>query len=186
MQTDLNWSPVVVAVRAASNPDGLADAVKAALREADAAVPVFRVNTVEDVVARSMAQPRLYTLLLGAFAVVAVALAAVGLYGLISFTVAQRAHEMGIRVALGASRSEIVRLVLGEGIALAAIGTALGIAGGLAATRALVGLMAGVQPNDPVTFVVVAATLLACAALASYVPARRAAATDPLAALRAE
>jgi len=87
---------------------------------------------------------------------------------------------------LGASRSEIVRLVLGEGVALAVVGTAIGIAGGLAATRALVGLMAGIQPNDPLTFVVVALTLLACAVLASYVPARRAAAADPLAALRAE
>ena len=186
MQTDLNWSPVVVAVRAASNPDGLADAVKAALRAADPAVPVFRINTVEDVIARSMAQPRLYTLLLGAFAVAAVALAAVGLYGLIAFSVAQRSHEMGIRVALGASRSEIVRLVLGEGVALAVVGTVIGVAGGLAATRALMGLMAGIQPNDPLTFVFVAALLLACAVLASYVPARRAAAANPLAALRSE
>ena len=133
-----------------------------------------------------MAQPRLYTLLLGAFAVAAVALAAVGLYGLIAFSVAQRSHEMGIRVALGASRSEIVRLVLGEGVALAVVGTVIGVAGGLAATRALVGLMAGIQPNDPLTFVVVATLLLACAVVASYVPARRAAAADPLTALRAE
>jgi len=133
-----------------------------------------------------MAQPRLYTSLLGAFAVAAVVLAAVGLYGLISFSVAQRAHEMGIRVALGASRSEIVRLVLGEGVGLAVAGTAIGVAGGLAATRALVGLMAGIQPNDPLTFAVVATMLLVCACLASYVPARRAAAADPLMALRAE
>src|SRR4030095_12113985 len=129
---------------------------------------------------------RLYTLLLGAFALAALVLAAVGLYGLIAFSVAQRAHEMGIRVALGASRPEILRLVLGEGVGLAAVGTAIGVAAGLAATRALVGLMAGIQPNDPLTFALVAAMLLTCAALASYVPARRAAAADPLAALRAE
>jgi putative ABC transport system permease protein len=186
MQTDLTWSAVVLVARTAANPAGLADAAKAALRDADPNVPVSRVNTVEDVIARSMAEPRLYTFLLGAFAFAAVTLAAVGLYGLISFSVAQRAHEMGIRVALGASRSEIVRLVLGEGVGLAAAGTAIGVVGGLAATRALVGLMAGVQPNDPATFAIVAIVLLTCAAVASYVPARRAAAADPLAALRAE
>ena len=186
MQTGLNWSSVVLAVRAVSSPAGLADAVKAAVRAADPGVVAVRVNTVEEVIARSMAQPRLYTLLVGAFAVTAVVLAAVGMYGLISFSVAQRSHEMGIRVALGASRSEIVRLVLREGVGLAGLGTALGIAAGLAATQALVGLMAGVQPNDPATFAIVAAVLLACATCASYMPARRAAAADPLAALRAE
>ena len=186
MQTDLTWPFAVLVARAAANPGGLAGAVKAALRDADPNVPLSRVNTVDDVIARSVAQPRLYTFLLNAFAFTAVALAAVGLYGLISFSVAQRAHEMGIRVALGAEKSEIVRLVLGEGVTLAAVGTVIGVAGGLAATRALVGLMAGIQPNDPATFVIVATMLLACAALASYVPARRAAAADPLAALRAE
>jgi putative ABC transport system permease protein len=186
MQTDLNWSSLVLVARTVANPAGLADAAKAALRDADPNVPVFRVNTVEDVIARSMAQPRLYTLLIGAFAIAAVVLAAVGLYGLIAFSVAQRSHEMGIRVALGASRPEILRLVLGEGIGLAALGTAIGVAGGLAGTRVLVGLMAGIQPNDPLTFASVAAMLLACASLASYVPARRAAAADPLASLRAE
>jgi putative ABC transport system permease protein len=186
MQSDLAWPFAVLVVRAASNPGGLADAVKAALREADPNVPLSRINTVDTVIARSMAQPRVYTLLLSAFAVAAVVLAAVGLYGLIAFSVAQRSHEMGIRAALGASRPELVRLVLGEGVGLAAVGTAIGVAGGLAATRALVGLMAGIQPNDPLTFALVAAMLLTCAALASYVPARRAAAVDPLAALRAE
>jgi putative ABC transport system permease protein len=185
MQTDLNWSAVLVA-RTAANPEGLADAVKAALRDVDPNVPLSRVSTVDTVIARSMAQPRVYTLLLGAFAVAAVVLAAVGLYGLIAFSVAQRSHEMGIRAALGASRPELLRLVLREGVGLAAVGTAIGIAGGLAATRALVGLMAGIQPNDPLTFAVVAVMLLTCAVLASYVPARRAAAADPLAALRAE
>jgi putative ABC transport system permease protein len=186
MQTGLNWAPVVLAVRAVSNPAGLADAVRAAVRDANPGVVVSQVSTGDDVVARSMAQPRLYTLLLGAFAVAAVMLAAVGLYGLIAFSAAQRSHEMGIRVALGASRSEILRLVLREGVGLAVLGTALGVAGGLAATRALVGLVAGIEPNDPATFAIVTLVLLACATLASYVPARRAATVDPLAALRAE
>jgi putative ABC transport system permease protein len=182
----LKWSSVVLVARTAANPTGLVDAAKAAVRAADPNVPVSRVNTMEDVIARSMAQPRLYTLLLGAFAAAAVVLAAVGLYGLVAFSAAQRSHEMGIRVALGASKPEILRLVLGEGVRLAALGTLIGIVGGLAATRALVALMAGVQPNDPATFAIVALVLLTCAAVASYVPARRAASADPLAALRAE
>ena len=186
MQSELDWASVVLVARVSAGPTGLAESIRSALRDANPNVPVSRINAIEDVIARSMAQPRLYTLLLGAFAVAAVALAAVGLYGLIAFSVAQRAHEMGIRVALGASRSEIVRLVLREGVGLAAVGAAIGVAGGLAATRALVGLMAGIQPNDPLTFAVVAVMLLTCAALASYLPARRAAAADPLAALRAE
>jgi putative ABC transport system permease protein len=156
------------------------------VHSADANVPAFRINPVAQVITRSMAEPRLYTMLLNAFAFAALALAAIGLYGLISFSVAQRSHEMGIRVALGASRPEIVRLVLREGVGLAAIGTVFGVLAGLAATRALVGLMAGIRPNDPATFAIVALVLLACAAVASYVPARRAASADPLAALRAE
>ncbi len=186
MQTDLDWSPVVLVARTAVNPTSLVDAVKAALRAADPSVPVFRANAIEDVIARSMAEPRLYTWLLNAFALAAVVLAAVGLYGLVSFSVAQRSHEMGIRVALGASRSEIVRLVLGEGLGLAAAGTAIGVAAGLAATRLLIGLIAGIEPRDPFTFAIVATALLTCATLASYLPARRAAAADPLTALRAE
>jgi len=186
LQSELTWPSVVLAVRTANHPSGLADAVKGAVHETGTGAVLVRIDTLDAVIARSMAQPRLYTSLLGAFAVAAVVLAAVGLYGLISFSVAQRAHEMGIRVALGASRSEIVRLVLGEGVGLAVAGTAIGVAGGLAVTRALVGLMAGIQPNDPLTFAVVATMLLVCACLASYVPARRAAAADPLMALRAE
>jgi putative ABC transport system permease protein len=186
MQSDLNWPWLVLAVRAASAPMALADPVRAILREVNPNVPITRLNSAEDVVARSMNEPRLYTFLLGSFALLAVALAAIGLYGLVSYSVSQRTHEVGIRVALGASRSEVVRLVLRQGVMLAAVGSALGLAGGLAATRVLAGLMKGVQPYDPATLVAVTALLLGIALLASYMPARRAARVDPVVALRAE
>jgi putative ABC transport system permease protein len=186
MQSDLNWPWLVLAVRAASAPAALADPVRAILREVNPNVPITRINSADEVVARSITEPRLYTFLLGTFALLAVALAAIGLYGLISYSVSQRSHEIGVRVALGASRADIFRLVLAQGVALAALGSVIGLACGLAATRALVGLIKGVQPNDPVTLVAVTAVLIGVAMLASYVPARRAARVDPAAALRAE
>jgi putative ABC transport system permease protein len=140
----------------------------------------------EQVVALSIAEPRIYTFLLGAFASLAVGLAAVGLYGLVSYAASRRMHEMGVRVALGASRREILRLVLGHGWKLAAAGTVIGLAAAVAATRVLVGLIRGVEPNDPVTFGAVAGVLLLVALGASYIPARRAARLDPMLALRSE
>ena len=186
MQSDLNWPWLVLAMRATSAPGGLADPVRAILREVNPNVPITRINSADEVVARSITEPRLYTFLLGAFALLAAALAAIGLYGLISYSVSQRSHEIGIRVALGASRADIFRLVLAQGVALAAVGSVIGLACGLAATRALVGLIKGVRPNDPVTLIVVTGVLLGVALLASYVPARRAARVDPAVALRAE
>jgi putative ABC transport system permease protein len=186
MQSDLNWPWLVLAVRNTSAPMALADPVRTILREVNPNVPITRINSADAVVARSMTEPRLYTFLLGAFALLAVALAAIGLYGLVSYSVSQRTHELGVRVALGASRSEVVRLVLAQGVTLAAVGSAIGLAAGLATTRALVGLIKGIQPNDPVTLLAVTGVLLGIAVLASYVPARRAARVDPIVALRAE
>jgi putative ABC transport system permease protein len=186
MQSDLNWPWLVLAVRAAIAPAALADPIRAILREVNPNVPITRISSADEVVARSITEPRLYTFLLGTFALLAVALAAIGLYGLISYSVSQRSHEIGIRVALGASRADIFRLVLAQGVALAAVGSVIGLACGLAATRTLVGLIKGVQPNDPVTLVAVTGLLLGVALLASYVPARRAACVDPAVALRAE
>jgi putative ABC transport system permease protein len=186
MQSDLNWPWLVLAVRAASAPTALADPVRAILREVNPHVPIRRINNAAEVVARSITEPRLYTFLLGTFALLAVALAAIGLYGLISYAVSQRSHEIGIRVALGASRADIFRLVLAQGVALAAVGSVIGLACGLAATRTLVGLIEGVRPNDPITLIVVTGVLLGVALLASYLPARRAARVDPAVALRAE
>ena len=113
-------------------------------------------------------------------------LAAIGLYGLISYTVSQRTHELGVRVALGAARSEIIRLVLGQGLRLAAVGAAAGLAGAFATTRLVASLVKNVEPNDPVTFALVTIVLLAAALIAAYLPARRAARVDPMVALRAE
>lgn len=186
LQSDLAWSSVALAVRTEADPSLLADSVKSALRELDPNVPVSRVDTMDAIIARSMAAPRLYSLLFAAFATAAVGLAAVGVFGLVSFSAAQRSQEMGIRVALGATRGQIMRLVVRQGVGLTAVGAPIGIAAGLAATRTLTALMTSVAPNDPATFAIVTAVLLSAAGLASYLPARRAARLDPLPALRSE
>jgi predicted permease len=186
LQSHLNWSELVLTVRTAGEPARIADTVKATLREVNPNVPVRRVSAMDEVIARSIVEPRVYAFLLGLFAALAVALAAVGLYGLVSYAVSQRTHELGIRVALGAARGEITRLVLRQGLGLALVGTLIGVAGGAAATRTLVGVIPGVQPNDPATFAAVTFLLLAIALAATYLPARRAARVDPMTALRSE
>jgi putative ABC transport system permease protein len=187
LQSELSWSEAVLAVRtAAADPTMLAAPIKAALREVDPNVPLARVRTMDEIVQRSLAEPRLFAWLVGAFAVAALALAAIGLYGLVSYTVTQRSREMGIRLALGATGAGVVRLILAQGVRLATVGAVLGVAGGLAATRVLVGLVKGVEPNDPATFTAVVAVLFAIAVIAAYLPARRAARVDPIRALRVE
>ncbi len=186
LQSELPWFEAALVARIGGDSAVMADPITAALRAADANVPITRVRTMDDVIAQQFATPRLYSLLLGSFAAAALALAAVGLYGLIAYTVAQRVREIGVRLALGASPTSVLRLVLGQALRLAAIGSITGILGGIAATRVLVGVTGGVEPNDPSTFAAVVGILLAVAALAAYVPARRAAAVDPIVALRVE
>jgi putative ABC transport system permease protein len=186
MQSELNWPWSVLTVRTVSDPESMVATVKDIARETDPNVPLVRINTMDAILSRSMAAPRVYAMLLGAFASLALLLAAVGLYGLVSYTVSQRTHEMGIRLALGAARGEITRLVLRQGIRLVGVGSVLGLAGAVAATRLLVGLVKGVEPNDPMTFFLVTVVLLVAAVAASYLPARRAARVDPMKALRAE
>ncbi len=186
MQSELPWPWSVVAVRTLSDPETLTGIVKGVAKEVDPNVPLVRINTMNGILSRAVAGPRVYATLLGAFASLALALAAVGLYGLVSYTVSQRTHEMGIRLALGAARGEIVGLVLKRGLVLAGIGAAVGLAAALGTTRLLSGLTAGVQPGDPLTFVIVTVVLLSAALLASYLPARRAARVDPMTALRTE
>ena len=186
MQAPLAWPSIELVVRASGDPTALAEPVRAALRAADPHVPVQRVNTLDAIVSKSIVEPRLYTLLLGAFAALAMVLAAIGLYGLIAYSVTQRTHELGVRVALGASRGEIVRLVIGQGMRLALAGAAVGLAAALATARLVAGLVKGTEPNDPATLVAVVTVLLAVAAAATYLPARRAARVDPMTALRAE
>jgi putative ABC transport system permease protein len=140
----------------------------------------------DSLLASSIARARFSALLLAVFASVALALAAIGIYGVISYVVAQRGHEIGLRMALGAQARDVVRLVLRNGMMLAGLGVAIGLAGAFALTRVLTSLLFGVTPTDAVTFVTVSALLLIVAFLACYIPARRATKVDPLVALRYE
>ena len=140
----------------------------------------------EDVVIRANSQARFSAALLAAFAVVALIMSAVGIYGVMTYAVARRRHEIGVRMALGAQQTSILRMVLGQGLWLALIGVALGIAGALGVTRVLSSMLFGVKPTDPWTFAGVSLGLLAVALLASYIPARRAMRVDPMVALRYE
>src|SRR6185503_19689169 len=144
------------------------------VREADPDQPVANVRTLDAVLATSVAQPRFRTLLLGAFAAIALALAAIGVYGLLSHGVTQRANEFGVRMALGASPDAVLRLVLREGMVLAAVGAALGLLGAVVAVRALATVLFEITPWDPLAWIVSTLTLLAVALLASWIPARRA------------
>jgi putative ABC transport system permease protein len=184
LQAPLDWPWSSIVVRTHGDPARLADSLKAALASIDATVAVQRIDTLAAVVALSMIEPRVYTLLLGAFAALAVLLAAIGLYGLMAYSVSQRRHELGIRLALGATRVEVMRLVVREGAWLVAAGALVGLAGAAAATRLIASLVKGAQPNDPATLAAVTMVLLAAALTASYLPARRAARVDPIAALR--
>jgi len=175
---------VSAVVRARVEPESLQRAITAAVHGVDRNQPVTDVRTLEQIKSESAAGNRLRTMLLGIFAGLAVLLSAVGIYGVISYTVVQRTHEIGVRAALGASGGALLRLVLIKGMTLAAIGLALGFAGSLGLTRLLSSLLFGVGARDPVTMATSAGILAVVAFLACYIPARRAATLDPLAALR--
>jgi len=148
--------------------------------------PIYAVRTLEQLVSESVARRRLSMLLLSLFAGLALALAAVGLYGVLSYLVTERSHEIGIRMALGASRPQVMRLVLGQGLSLTLVGIAAGLAAAFGVTRLLSTLLFDVKASDPYTFGLMAVVLLAVATLAGFVPARRATRVDPMAALRQE
>jgi putative ABC transport system permease protein len=145
-----------------------------------------RVKTLEDVVAESVAQPRFYMMLLTAFAVVAILLAAIGIYGVIAYLVGQRAREIGIRIALGASPSRVVNIVVREGVAMVVVGIGIGVAGAIALTRLMGALLFDTKATDPGTYILVTLLLAIVALVASSVPALRAANVDPALAMRAE
>ncbi len=174
------------AVRTANNPFGQTAAIRAAAQSVDSEARAERIATMEQLLSRSILQPRFYAWLFGAFGLVALALAAVGILGVISYSVSQRTHEIGIRMALGAEKRDVLRMVIREGLKLALIGVAIGIAGALALTRFLASLLYGVEPTDPLTFIAVSLVLIAVALVACYIPARRAAKVDPMVALRYE
>jgi len=161
-------------------------ALPGVIRSVDKDEPVSSVSTMEQLVLQSVAEPRFRTLLLGIFAGLAFLLAVVGIYGIISYSVSQRTHELGVRMALGAERRDVLRLVVGQGMRQTLIGVAVGLLAALGLTRLLASYLYSVRPIDPVTFLVVSAVMLAVALLASYIPARRATKVDPLVALRYE
>jgi putative ABC transport system permease protein len=173
-------------VRSAGDPMDLAGEVREAVRRVDPELPLASIETVEQVVAGSLTQQRFNTTLMGIFAALALVLAAVGIYGVVSYGVSQRVHEMGLRMALGAGRGEVRGMVVRQGMAVVLAGVAVGLVASFAATRLLETFLYGIRATDPLTFVVVPAVLALVAFLASWLPAARATRVDPMVALRAE
>ncbi|MGH9219208.1 MAG: FtsX-like permease family protein, partial [Vicinamibacterales bacterium] len=177
------WNPMSLVWRS-QGPS--ADMVRASLRSIDPGVPIAAVASMESLLEQSLGPRRFNLYLLGAFAAVSLALAAIGLFGVMAYLVSQRTREIGVRLALGATRGEVFRLILGRGLALAAIGAVGGVGAALWLTRVMETLLFSVSRTDPVTFVAVPLTLIAVALLACYIPARRAMRVEPVIALRAE
>ena len=178
----LGYSNLVV--RTATDPASLASAVRKEVAAIDPSQPVANLKTMDQWVSESIAQPRLRTWLLGAFSVVALLLSVVGIYGVMAYSVTQRTHELGIRIALGAQTGEVLKLVLGQGMKLAGTGVAIGLLASLALTRLIRNLLFGVSATDPWTYAAIALMLTSVALLACYLPARKATRVDPMVALR--
>ena len=177
---------LTLALRTAPDPLSVVSAVRAQVAGPTEDQPIFGVQTMEQIISDSLAERRFTLLLLIIFASTALVLAAVGIYGVMSYAVSRRTHELGVRLALGASRREILRLVVGEGMVLAAIGTVVGLTAALGLTRLMASLLYGVRPADPATLAAVSLLLAGIALLACYIPARRATKVDPMVALRYE
>jgi ABC-type antimicrobial peptide transport system permease subunit len=175
---------VALVIRTDTDPLTVAAAVRREIHNIDPDQGVLQVDTMESVLADSIARPRFQAVLLGAFGILALVLASVGLYGVISYSVEQRRREMGVRLALGAEPRLVARLVLREGLTLTIAGLALGLAASLGVTRYLRTLLFEVQPTDPAVFAFVSAVLILTSAAACYVPARRATRVDPALVLR--
>ncbi len=175
-----------IVAKTAVSPGAVLDPIRGDVRDLDSTLAIFHVRTMDEVISDAMQDTSLQTLLLGAFAGLALVLAAVGLYGVMAYLVTQRTHEIGIRVALGAQRADVLGLVIREGMALAGIGIAIGLVGAFALTRLLATLLFGVSARDPLTFGAVPIVLASVAFAACYIPAQRATRVDPLVALRYE
>jgi putative ABC transport system permease protein len=177
---------VSMVLRGSLDPRTLTSAIHAAIHGVDKDQSIADLQTMEQIKTGTVASDRMQTMLLAIFAALALLLAAVGIYGVIGYSVTQRTHELGIRAALGASRGSLLAMVIRRGMRLTLMGLAIGMAGALALTRLLGSLLFGISPRDPVTLIVVAAVLSSVALLACYIPARRAAGIDPMVALRYE
>jgi putative ABC transport system permease protein len=175
---------VTVVVKARGEPTRLIEPLRQLVAAQDPTLPLFRVRTMEQLARDAVAQPRAFLLLLGIFAAAAVLLAAIGIYGVMAHAVGQRTREIGLRMALGADRGEVLRMVIGQALTLATLGLALGLVLGAGAGQLMRGLLFGVQPFDPVTFAVAGAGFVVVALAASATPAIRAARVDPADALR--
>jgi putative ABC transport system permease protein len=172
-------------VRAAGEPSALVPVLRMALHDVDRNQPIGSIGTMDATISATIAEPLFQARLIGVFSAFALLLAAIGIYGVVAYAVAERTHEIGIRVALGAGRADIVRIVLRRLLVLVIPGVVMGVGGALAVTRVLSALLFDVKPDDPATFVVVSLLLVSVAFVAGLVPARRASRLDPLAALRA-
>jgi putative ABC transport system permease protein len=177
---------MTVLVRTQNDPTSIVPSLRQAVWSIDPNQPIASVNTLENLLAENISQPRLNMLLMGLFGGLAMLLAAVGIYGLLSYSVTQRTQEMGIRLALGAQGVDVLRLVLKQGLALALVGEAIGLVGALVATHFIRSLLFGVAPTDLTVFIAVSGVLTMIALFACYIPARRATKVDPLVALRCE
>jgi putative ABC transport system permease protein len=179
------WTPFLV-VRGAADPATVTAAVIDAVHKVDSNLPIIHVRTMDNLISDSVSPRRFSSVLVAIFAGLALLLAAVGIYGVMSYTVSQRTQEIGLRMALGAQLASVRRMILGQTLKLTMIGVALGLAGAFAVARFLTSLLFGVGIYDPATFLGVAALLIAVALAASYIPARRAMRVDPIVALRYE
>jgi putative ABC transport system permease protein len=180
------WPAMSLVVRSSIAPLSLSGSLRQIVNEVDKSVPVSSVKTMDHVVSESITQPRFNLFLLGLFSTVAMLLSAAGIYGVTAYAVTQRTHELGIRIALGAQVSDVLKMILGQGMAVIGIGVVLGLAAAFALVRLLRSLLFGVGENDPLTFVAITLGLLLVALIACYIPARRATKVDPLVALRYE
>lgn len=178
------WRTMNLVVRTSVDPTSVVPVIREEIRRGGLDAPIYGITTMPARIAGSLAARRFNTALLVAFAVVALVLAMVGLYGVVSYSVVQRTREFGIRMAMGAKPGDVVAMVLREGLGLIGAGVALGIGASLVLTRAVRGMLFEVAPSDPLTFAFVAATLVMVALMASYVPARRATRADPMQSLR--
>jgi len=184
--SQLGWGATELVVRTKQEPGTLVPAVRAALKELDSQLPTADYKLLTELIDQAVSPKRLIVLLLGGFSVLAMVLAALGIYGVLAYSVSQRTQEIGIRLAIGSPAAKVVKMVIGEGLGLAVLGIGIGVVASLALTRALRGLLFEVSATDPLTFVFNAAMLLAVAFLACWLPARRAARVDPMVALRHE